>query len=225
MDVPTTNTIELITLLPCHNVSAILISMETLTDIGSSLIARRIALGMSQRELGEYLGVKQPQIARWEAVAYRTAALERVAAVAQILEVQRDADAPGDTLIAAEASTTYLTTLRGSDLDARTALARTGTHPSAIAAFCRLHSIERLDLFGSVLRDDFGSKSDVDVLVAFTPDAPPQTLATLADLELELSGLFRRKVDLGTRVSVTRTENYLRRRHILDTARPLYVAG
>ncbi len=198
--------------------------MNTLSDIGSALIARRLALGMSQRELGEHLGVRQPQIARWEAVAYRTAALERVAAVAQVLGIQLDEGAPGNTVFAAETSTAYLTALHGSDLEARTALAKTGTQPSAIAAFCRLHRIERLELFGSVLRDDFGPESDVDVLVTFATDAPLQTLATLADLELALSGLFRRKADLGTRASVMQAENYLRRRHILETARPLYVA-
>ena len=198
--------------------------MKTLSDIGAALISRRVALGMSQRELGEHLGVKQPQIARWEAVSYRTTALERVAAVAQVLGIQPDVDTPGDSVLAAEAATAYTTTLRGSDAEARTALAKTGTHPSAIAAFCRLHHIERLELFGSVLRDDFGPESDIDVLVTFAADAP-QTLAALADLELELSGLFRRKADLGTRVSVMQTENYLRRRRILETARPLYVAG
>lgn len=189
------------------------------------MISRRISLGMSQRELGERLGVKQPQIARWEAVAYRTAALERVTAVAEALEIQPDSSGPGDAVVAAEMSPAYLTTLRGSDPTARAALGKTGAHPAAIAAFCRLHRVERLELFGSVLRDDFGPGSDVDVLVTFAPDAPLQTLATLADLELELSGIFRRKTDLGTRASVMQAENYLRRRRILETARPLYVAG
>lgn len=202
-----------------------LASMKTLSDIGSSLISRRISLGMSQRELGEHLGVKQPQIARWEAVAYRTAALESVAAVAQVLGIQPDADAPGDTALAAEERSAYVTKLRGSDHEAHAALMKTGAFPGAIAAFCRTHHVERLELFGSVLRNDFGPESDVDVLVTFAADSPPQSLSTLADLELELSGLFRRKADLGTRVSVMQTENYLRRRHILETARPLYVAG
>ncbi len=198
--------------------------MNSLSDIGGTLISRRIALGLSQRELGEHVGVKQPQIARWEAVAYRTAALERVVAVAHALGLHPDSGVPADTVLAAETATTYLTTLRGSDPDALRALAKTGTPPAAIAAFCRLHSIERLDLFGSVLRGDFGPESDIDMLVTFTPDAPLQTLTTLADLELELSGLLRRKADLGLHSSIMRSENYLRRRQILDTARPLYVA-
>jgi len=36
-----------------------------------------------------------------------------------------------------------------------------------LAEFCRRHYIARLSLFGSVLRDDFGPESDVDVLVEF----------------------------------------------------------
>lgn len=198
--------------------------MNGLSDIGPALVARRTALGMSQRDLGEILGVKQPQIARWEAVAYRTTSLERVEAAARALGLPALAGEP-DAPAAAETTSAYLTTLRGSDPAARAALLRTGASPAAIAAFCRLHHIERMDLFGSVLRDDFGPESDVDVLITFSADAPEQTLSTLADLELELSGLFRRPTDLGTRSSLMRSENFIRRRHVLESARPLYVAG
>ena len=41
-----------------------------------------------------------------------------------------------------------------------------------IAGFCRRHHIRKLALFGSVLRDDFGPDSDVDVLVEFEPAHP-----------------------------------------------------
>ena len=34
-------------------------------------------------------------------------------------------------------------------------------------AFCRRHHVKRLGLFGSVLRDDFGPDSDVDVVIEF----------------------------------------------------------
>ena len=40
-----------------------------------------------------------------------------------------------------------------------------------IAEFCQQWRIVELALFGSVLRDDFGSESDVDVLVTFAPSA------------------------------------------------------
>ena len=38
-----------------------------------------------------------------------------------------------------------------------------------ITAFCRENGIRRLALFGSILRDDFGPDSDIDVLVEFHP--------------------------------------------------------
>lgn len=38
-----------------------------------------------------------------------------------------------------------------------------------IAAFCRKWKIKELALFGSVLRDDFRSDSDIDVLITREP--------------------------------------------------------
>ena len=66
-----------------------------------------------------------------------------------------------------------------------------------ITAFCRRHHIRQLALFGSVLRDDFGPESDVDVLVEFAPEARIgyQRFFGLQD---ELSALFGREVDLFT---------------------------
>lgn len=42
-----------------------------------------------------------------------------------------------------------------------------------IVDFCRRHHIRKLSLFGSVLRDDFGSDSNIDVLVEFEPGHIP----------------------------------------------------
>jgi len=69
--------------------------------------------------------------------------------------------------------------------------------PTEVAAFCRRNRIRRLSLFGSVLRDDFGPTSDVDVLVEFEPEARIG-LIRLAALELELGDLIGRPVDLNT---------------------------
>ena len=66
-----------------------------------------------------------------------------------------------------------------------------------IADFCRRSRIRRLALFGSVLRDDFGPDSDVDVLVEFEP-AARVGLLRLAGMEIELSEILGRKVDLNT---------------------------
>ena len=66
-----------------------------------------------------------------------------------------------------------------------------------IAVFCKRHRIRKLALFGSVLRDDFGPGSDIDVLVEFESDARVG-LITLAGIEMELSEIIGRKVDLNT---------------------------
>ena len=41
-----------------------------------------------------------------------------------------------------------------------------------IAEFCRKWGIRKLSFFGSVVRDDFGPESDVDVLVEFKDRTP-----------------------------------------------------
>ncbi|MCD4686033.1 MAG: nucleotidyltransferase family protein [Anaerolineae bacterium] len=65
-----------------------------------------------------------------------------------------------------------------------------------LAAFCRRHHITRLALFGSVLRDDFRSESDVDVLVEFEPGHVPGF--AFFGIQDELAALFGRTVDLNT---------------------------
>lgn len=66
-----------------------------------------------------------------------------------------------------------------------------------IAEFCKRHQILKLSIFGSALREDFGSNSDVDILVVFEPNTRVG-LITLAGMELELSKIIGRKVDLNT---------------------------
>jgi hypothetical protein len=64
--------------------------------------------------------------------------------------------------------------------------------------FCERHHIRRLSLFGSVLRDDFSSSSDVDVLVEFAPGHVPGLLR-LAAMERELSAMIGgHRVDMRT---------------------------
>ena len=93
----------------------------------------------------------------------------------------------------------------------------------AIEAFCRRWRITELALFGSILGDDFGPNSDVDFLVTFDPDAH-WTLFDLVEMEEELGTLLDRPADLVSRDAVERSENWIRRRAILDSARPYYVA-
>jgi len=93
-----------------------------------------------------------------------------------------------------------------------------------IAELCRRWEITELALFGSALREDFRPDSDVDLLVSFAPEARP-SLFDLARIEEELAAIFGRKVDLIERRAVERSENYIRRRHILESAQPIHVAG
>lgn len=67
----------------------------------------------------------------------------------------------------------------------------------ALIAFCERNQITKLSLFGSVLRDDFRPDSDVDMLVEFEPTALI-TFFKLVAMEMELTELVGRKVDLRT---------------------------
>lgn len=90
---------------------------------------------------------------------------------------------------------------------------------SAIEQFCLNNGIRKLSLFGSVLRDDFGPDSDIDVLVEFMPDARVGYFE-LFDIEEELSHLLGgRKVDLHTPNEISR---YFRDR-VLSEAELQYV--
>jgi len=87
--------------------------------------------------------------------------------------------------------------------------------------FCTRWKITELALFGSVVRDDFGPDSDVDVLVSFAPEAR-WTLLDHVRMRDELADIFGRGVDLVTRRSIERSANYLRRRDILGSAQVVY---
>jgi predicted nucleotidyltransferase len=92
-----------------------------------------------------------------------------------------------------------------------------------LVKFSQRWQITELALFGSVLRDDFGPESDVDILVSFAQDAK-WSLLDLATMEEELEIVLGREVDLVERQAVEQSENYIRRRHILGTTEPIYVA-
>lgn len=96
-------------------------------------------------------------------------------------------------------------------------IAKVQIPPEAIEVFCEKHHIRRLSLFGSVLRDDFRSDSDVDVLVEFEPGMEPGLLGISA-MQRELSQLLGRNVDLRTPAELSR---YFRDR-VLATAQVQY---
>ena len=89
-----------------------------------------------------------------------------------------------------------------------------------IAEFCKKHHIRRLSIFGSALRDDFTTESDVDVLVEFDPLHIPG-LIRLAGMEIELSEIIGRKMDLRTAQELSR---YFRQ-EVVESAELQYAKG
>lgn len=90
-----------------------------------------------------------------------------------------------------------------------------------LAALCKTSGIRRLAVFGSALRDDFNSESDVDLLVEFEPGQVPGLIG-LAGIEIELSSLLGgRKADVRTPEDLSR---YFRDQ-VLDEAETLYARG
>jgi len=88
-----------------------------------------------------------------------------------------------------------------------------------LAELCRRHSIRRLSLFGSVLKGTARPDSDVDLLVEFEPEAIPGLLG-MAAIEIELSELLGKKVDLRTVGDLSR---YFRD-EVARSAEPQFVA-
>jgi len=91
-----------------------------------------------------------------------------------------------------------------------------------IAAFCQRWNVTELSLFGPVLQEDFRPGDEVDMLVAFAPDAR-RDLFDLMRMENELTEILDGSVDLVERAAVERSEDTLRRRQILE-AEPVYLA-
>jgi predicted nucleotidyltransferase len=93
-----------------------------------------------------------------------------------------------------------------------------------IRRFCHRWQITELSLFGSVLREDFRPDSDIDVLVTFDPGTR-WSLFDIVHMEEDLKTILGREVDLVERKAVERSENYIRRKRILSSLKPVYVAG
>jgi uncharacterized protein len=87
-----------------------------------------------------------------------------------------------------------------------------------IAEFCQRHHITKMALFGSVLRDDFGPNSDVDVIVEFDPAHIPGL--AFFSMQDELADIFGKEVDLHTPAEL---KKYFK--HVLQEARTIYVAA
>jgi len=100
---------------------------------------------------------------------------------------------------------------------------QTLVHPKRIAAFCKRWNVVEFALFGSAVRGDFSSKSDIDALVSFAPHSE-WGLFDHIQMRQELKELFGRDVDLITRRALEQSRNALLRSEILETAKVLYSA-
>ena len=89
-----------------------------------------------------------------------------------------------------------------------------------IAEFCRRNHIRKLALFGSALGDEFRPDSDIDLLVEFYPEHIPG-LIRLAGMEIELTEIVGRKVDLRTEEDLS---NYFRD-EVVKSAEVQYAEG
>ena len=92
---------------------------------------------------------------------------------------------------------------------------------STLSDFCARHGVAELSVFGSALRDDFDSESDVDVLFVLKPEET-MSIEKYLEMRYELSEMFGgREVDL---VQKRLLKNPFRRAEILRTRKVLYAA-
>lgn len=89
-----------------------------------------------------------------------------------------------------------------------------------IADFCRQWKITEFALFGSVLREDFRSDSDIDVLVTFADDCG-HSLFDLVQMQEQLKTILAHEVDLVEKAGL---RNPFRRHHILNNMEVIYAA-
>jgi uncharacterized protein len=96
-------------------------------------------------------------------------------------------------------------------------------HREELRDLCRRFHVRRLDVFGSAARGDFDpARSDVDFLVEFATQN--DDLARFLDFKQALEALLARRIDLVDRKAIEASRNYIRKRHILTGAEPVYAA-
>jgi uncharacterized protein len=108
-------------------------------------------------------------------------------------------------------------------MEPRERLKSLGVDLRRLAELCKRWKIAEVALFGSALREDFRPDSDIDLLVTYRSDADWSLFDTV-DLEAELADLFRRPVDVLSRRAVEHSQNWIRRKAILESAVPIHAS-
>ncbi|MBN8546624.1 MAG: nucleotidyltransferase domain-containing protein [Ignavibacteria bacterium] len=88
---------------------------------------------------------------------------------------------------------------------------------------CQKWKVKQLSFFGSVIREDFNSKSDIDILIEFQPDAII-TLSKFERIRMDFERFFNRKVDLVSKRAVINSRNVVRKNAVLSNFRVVYGA-
>ena len=190
--------------------------MTSISALGEALVAARNALGLSQRELAERLGVHQQQIARWEKERYACVSLSRVSRVADVLGVgvEMHGGRAEQPLLAAEPTVTY-----GRPVLGRSSVAAPVRDLGEVVARIRAHADElhdrygvtSIDVFGSFARGEQTPESDVDLIVEI---AEPGVETVLGSRE-RLTEILGRKADTGTFASLRpRVQPYVARERV-----------
>jgi len=160
--------------------------------------------------------VRAPAFLGAEALVCGSCLLRRIIIHHKGPKTQRNTEASGCTLLASDPRS-YNVAMVLSIID------RVGIEPAILEAFCRRWGIAELSLFGSALHRELTPESDIDLLVSFAPDVQ-WGIFEHVEMEQELSDLAGRKVDLISRRAMEQSQNPIRRKAILDSATPLYVA-
>lgn len=87
--------------------------------------------------------------------------------------------------------------------------------------FCQENLIAELAVFGSILRDDFSTNSDIDLLISYLPSAPRGLIEKII-LKEKFEYLFKRRVDLISKISMAKSRNWIKRQSILNSAEVIY---
>jgi len=88
---------------------------------------------------------------------------------------------------------------------------------------CLKHKVKELSIFGSALRDDFNTNSDIDLLVTFD-DSTQYSLFDIVRIKEEFEKFLERPVDLVNRKAIEMSKNIYRKKAILESARVIYAA-
>ncbi len=98
---------------------------------------------------------------------------------------------------------------------------KTNVSRERLVEFCTRWGVMQLGVFGSILREDFGPDSDIDILVSLDPNRR-YTLFDLVDMEHDLEEMYGRKVDVVEREGIEASENQFRKKLIFDSLEIVY---